>query len=79
MASISRTSRAELDLVEIGVRIARNNPMAADRWLGLVDEKCRLLATMPHMGRDRGDLAPNLRSFPIGEYILFTARKMMAS
>ena len=71
MASVSRTSQAEVDLVEIGVRIAVTDPSAADRWLELIDQKSQLLATMPYMGRDRTDLAPNLRSFPVGDYIIF--------
>ena len=71
MAHVVRTSQAELDLVEIGVHIAEDDPVAADRWLDLIDQKCWLLATMPEMGRDRADLAPNLRSFPVGDYIVF--------
>jgi toxin ParE1/3/4 len=71
MASVLRTSQAELDLVEIGVHIATDDPAAADRWLDLVEQKCQLLATMPQMGRDRGNLAPDLRSFPVGEYLIF--------
>ncbi len=71
MASVTRTSQAELDLIEIGVHIAAANPIAANRWLDLIDQKCRLLGTMPHMGRDRSDLAINLRSFPVGDYIIF--------
>ncbi len=71
MASVGRTSQAELDLIEIGLRIAAENPEAADRWLQLIDQKCQLLASMPQMGRDRADLAPNLRSFPVGDYLIF--------
>ncbi|HEX4119475.1 MAG TPA: type II toxin-antitoxin system RelE/ParE family toxin [Verrucomicrobiae bacterium] len=71
MPSVGRTSQAELDLIEIGVRIALDDPAAADRWLDLIDQKCQLLATMPEMGRDRKDLFPHLRSFPVGDYILF--------
>ncbi|HEY3853971.1 MAG TPA: type II toxin-antitoxin system RelE/ParE family toxin [Verrucomicrobiae bacterium] len=71
MSSVKRTSQAELDLIEIGVHIAIDNASAADKWFDLIDQKCRLLATMPLMGRERADLAPNLRSFPVGEYIIF--------
>jgi toxin ParE1/3/4 len=60
-----------MDLIEIGVRIASDDPAAADRWLEMIDQKCTLLSTMPQMGRDRGDLVPNLRSFPVGDYIIF--------
>jgi toxin ParE1/3/4 len=30
-----------------------------------------LLARMPELGRKRPDLAPDLRGFPIGNYIIF--------
>jgi toxin ParE1/3/4 len=71
MPVVQRTSQAELDRVEIALRIARDNPAAADRLLETVDEKCRLLARMPEMGRQRFDLAPNLRSLPVGDYVIF--------
>ncbi len=71
MASVTRTSQAELDLIAIGVYISADDPMTANQWLELIDQKCQLLATMPRMGRDRTGLAPNLRSFPVGDYIIF--------
>jgi toxin ParE1/3/4 len=58
-------------LIEIAVRIAADDPIAADRWLELIDQKCQLLATMPQMGRDRAELYPNLRGIPVGDYIVF--------
>ena len=71
MAAVFRTSQANLDLIEIGLRIAEENPAAADHWLEQVDEKFRLLAQMPEMGRKRPDLAPGLRSLPVSNYVIF--------
>lgn len=71
MSTVLRTSQAHLDLVEIAFCIAEENPAAADRWLDLVDEKCRLLAQMPELGRKRPDLAPELRGLPVGNYVIF--------
>jgi len=71
MPAVLRTSLAELDLAEIALRIAEDNPTAADHWLDSIDEHCRLLASMPEMGRRRPDLAPRLRSLPVGNYIIF--------
>jgi toxin ParE1/3/4 len=71
MASVARTSQAEQDLIEIGVYIAADDPAAADRWIDLIGETCRLLAALPGMGRDRKDLLAKLRSFPVGNYIIF--------
>jgi toxin ParE1/3/4 len=71
LARVLRSSLAELDLLEIWSYIADDNPDAADRFLDLVAEKCQLLAENPEMGRRREDLAPQLRSFPVGRYLIF--------
>lgn len=66
-----RSALAERDLLEIWSYIAKDNPSAADRFLDLIGEKCALLAVSPEMGRRREELAPSLRSFPVGRYIIF--------
>ena len=71
MPLVFRTSQAHTDLTEIAIRIAEQNPAAADRWLELIREKCQGLARMPEMGRKRYDLAPGLRSLPVGNYVIF--------
>lgn len=38
---------------------------AAERLLANINNKCRILARFPSMGRKRYELAPSLRSFPI--------------
>jgi toxin ParE1/3/4 len=35
-----------------------------------VEEKCRLIAVTPHIGRARDDLTPELRSFAVGNYVI---------
>jgi toxin ParE1/3/4 len=71
MPLVLRTSQAHLDLTEIALHIAEENPTAADRWLELIDEKCQTLVRMPEMGRKRPSLAPGLRSLAIGNYVIF--------
>jgi toxin ParE1/3/4 len=71
MPRVLRTSQANLDLVEIAFYIAQENPNAADHWLDVIGEKCELLSQMPELGRKRPDLAPELRSFRAGNYIIF--------
>jgi len=71
MRTIQRTSRAHTDLVEIALHIARANPTPANAWLDAIEQKCRLLASMPEMGRLRPELAPGIRSWAVGEYVLF--------
>ena len=59
------------DLAEIWSFIADDNEAQADRFLALLDSKLNLLATQPRMGRLREDLIPDLRSFPVGRYIVY--------
>jgi toxin ParE1/3/4 len=44
---------------------------AADRLLDDVQESCQLLAIQPKAGRARDEVAPQLRSFPVGRYVVF--------
>jgi toxin ParE1/3/4 len=60
-----------LDLVEILLYIRRDNPRAARRLLETIDNKLQLLAEFPGLGRPREELTKSLRSFPIGNYVLF--------
>jgi toxin ParE1/3/4 len=62
---------AERDLVEIGNFIARENSVAAARFLDRLEEVCRLLASHPLIGRLRDELRAELRSFPFGRYVIF--------
>lgn len=71
MSTVQRTSRANDDLVAIALHIAQANPTAANTWLDTIGQKCRLLATMPEMGRLRSELATNLRSWAVGEHVIF--------
>ena len=71
MPRATRRPLAETDVLEIWDYIADDSLAAADRWLDRLDEKFRLLATQPMMGRARDELAPGVRSFPIGRYVVF--------
>ena len=51
--------------------IADDSLAAADRWVDRLDEQFRVLATQPMMGRARDELAPGVRSFPFGRYVVF--------
>ncbi len=43
----------------------------ADRLIDSITEGFCLLASYPHMGRERdGDLRPGLRSFAVGQYVI---------
>lgn len=68
---ISRTPRARLDLVEVWSYIADDNETAADQVLRRIDSVLSMLADTPLAGRARPELRPEIRSFPVGNYILF--------
>ena len=71
MSQVTRRPLAEADILEIWDYIADDNPAAADRWVDHLDGQFRLLATQPKMGRARDELAPSVRSFPFGRYVVF--------
>lgn len=71
MSQVTRRPLAEADILEIWDYIADDNPAAADRWVDQLDERFRMLATRPMMGRSRNELAPGVRSFPFGRYVVF--------
>lgn len=71
MGRVLLTRQAEADLLEIWSYVAADNPAAADDLLDDVDATCARLADAPHSGRLRGELAPNLRSLPVGNYVIF--------
>ena len=71
MAKILLKPQAETDLIEIWVYIAQDNPTAADQLLNTIDDKCLTLAESPLIGKARDELVPGVRSFPVGNYVLF--------
>ncbi len=70
MPRVQKTVRAESDLEELWLYIASDNMQAADGLLDGIEAQCRLIATQPGMGRSRPELAPGLRSFPVGRYVI---------
>jgi toxin ParE1/3/4 len=71
MPEIITLDRARADLVEIWDYIADDSETQADLFIDTVDRKLRLLAAKPHLGRSRPELAENMRSFPLGRYVIF--------
>jgi len=71
MARVLRRPRAAEDIAAVWDFIADDNPDAADHWVDQLDTQLRLLATQPLLGRGRDELAPGIRSFPFGRYLVF--------
>jgi toxin ParE1/3/4 len=71
MSRYRLTEQARQDLDEIWLYIAEDDPAAADHFLDTLYEKFVLLAEQPLLGRLRPELAPNLRSLSVGNYVIF--------
>jgi toxin ParE1/3/4 len=64
------TRQARRDLLQIWNYIADDNEDAATRFLELLTQHFRLLGHNPYAGRQRDDLRPGYRSFPVGQYVI---------
>jgi toxin ParE1/3/4 len=62
---------ARSDLDEIWFYIAGDNPEVADKFIRAIVSRFPMLASMPEMGRLRKELAPELRSFSVKNYVVF--------
>ncbi len=71
MPVILKSPRAKSDLVEIWNYIAEDSEARADAFIDRIDRKLKALAQHPGMGRLRDELAENMRSFPVGRYVIF--------
>ena len=71
MSQYRVSDAASADLEEIWLFIAQDDPDAADRFMRTIVSRFPTLASMPHMGRHREDLSARLRSFPVGNYVIF--------
>ena len=54
--------------------MAQDNPEAALSFLERIEQICAVIAASPEIGRLREELAPNLRSFPVEQYVVFYVR-----
>ncbi len=71
MSRIVRTPKAKNDLKEIWNYIADYSEERADSLLRTLDEKMRMLAQFPLMGKERAEILEGLRSFPVNNYVIF--------
>ena len=72
MATVIKTDTAADDLLEIWLFIADDSIRSADKWIDTLNKTCKQLAANPHLGRLRKELAADLRSFPVENYVLFS-------
>jgi len=70
MTKVFHTEQAKADLLDIWAYIAEDNPNAADRLLEAIGYRCSLLGDSPKLGRERPDIAPTMRYFPMRNYLI---------
>jgi len=71
MGLIRRTTASFRDYQVIWDYVARDNVPAADELLRTFDAKLELLSDYPKAGPARPELGARVRSFPVGDYLLF--------
>jgi len=70
MGTARFTPLARKDLKEIKAYIAKDNPKAAAQYMGILKQKCDLLAQTPTIGVCREEYC-NLYKFPVEKYLIF--------
>jgi toxin ParE1/3/4 len=58
------------DIESIVLTIAADNPMAAQSWYDRLYKTFETLGAMPEMGAPRFDVRPDMRLFPLGNYLI---------
>lgn len=72
MAEPQYSPLAANDLYENAEFIARDKPIAADRWIDSVQATCEMLADNPEVGEVRQTRSlGDCRSFVLGSYLIF--------
>lgn len=69
--SFRKRPQVELDLDSIWSFIAADNVRAADRLLDRIGDVVGMLVHTPLAGRERPELGRGLRSFAVGNYVIF--------
>ena len=65
-----RLARADEDIFDIWATIATDSPRAADRLVQRFYAAEDLLAQFPEIGEARSDLAPEIRKWTVGAYLM---------
>jgi toxin ParE1/3/4 len=73
------SKETEQDLDEIFVYWARNAGLGvADRTVETIEERFALLGDFPNAGRKRDEIGPGVRSFPVGEFVIYFRKSRRA-
>lgn len=74
MAKLHVSDAARADLDNIWDYIAADNPAAATRTIEAIAKRFDTISDHELFGRARPEFAPNMRSFPVGQYVIFYTR-----
>lgn len=61
---------AEADIEAIALYISEDSPSAALRWYSEMLKHCQRIAEMPGIGVARPEVRAELRTFPVGNYLI---------
>ncbi len=72
MPEVRYTPEADQDLIRIGSYIARDNPLAAIRWVDAIEAVCDLLAAQPGIGqRIKTKRFGDVHRHVVGNYLIY--------
>jgi len=71
MKAVKKFPAAEQDLIEIGVYIAQDSPINADRFIDAIERECQKLGDSPFLlGKTCEGLHPDLRRYNFKHYAI---------
>jgi toxin ParE1/3/4 len=71
MRALVKSSRAELDLVQIWARLSTHGERVAERAMALIERRCELIQQFPHGGEACPRFGNEMRWIPAGNYMIF--------
>lgn len=70
--------QATEDLIDLWLYISNDSLQNADKFIDHIHQQCRLICSNPEIGRERNELSPGIRSFPVTRYIVYYRIKSKA-
>ena len=71
MAQVILDQAAQNDPIEIWKYIDRDNERASDAMLDRIHRGCEVVAQFPYGGTSRPELLKDLRSYSVGNYVIY--------
>ncbi|WP_096700877.1 type II toxin-antitoxin system RelE/ParE family toxin [Magnetospirillum sp. 15-1] len=71
MPRVTYSKPAISDIAKIGAHIAKHNKPVSVSFVASIKEKCQTIASAPLIGREHEDYGAGIRSFPLGNYVIF--------